>query len=92
MKDYSLEAAKKAKKLQFVPLIMLFLRTWGMIRYYIYITSSVNESESVRKFQVALIYIQVRLLCPNSDQHQISPCNITTSSTPELMRIKDMIT
>ena len=31
-------------------------------------------------------------LKPNSDQHQISPCNINTYSTPEVMRIKDMIT
>ena len=29
---------------------------------------------------------------PNSDQHQISPCNINAYSTPEVMRIKDMIT
>ena len=31
-------------------------------------------------------------LSPNSDQHQISPCNINAYSTPEVMRIKDMIT
>ena len=31
-------------------------------------------------------------LSPNSDQHQISPCNINAYSTPEAMRIKDMIT
>ena len=30
-------------------------------------------------------------LSPNSDQHQISPCNIDAYSTPEVMRIKDMI-
>ena len=29
---------------------------------------------------------------PNSDQHQISPCNTNAYSTPEVMRIKDMIT
>ena len=29
---------------------------------------------------------------PNSDQHQISPCNINAYSTPEVMRIKDLIT
>ena len=29
---------------------------------------------------------------PNSDQHQISPCNINPYSTPEVMRIKNMIT
>ena len=28
----------------------------------------------------------------NYDQHQISPCNINVYSTPEVMRIKDMIT
>ena len=31
-------------------------------------------------------------LSPNSDQHQISPCNINANSTAEVMRIKDMIT
>ena len=29
---------------------------------------------------------------PNNDQHEISPCNINVHSTPEVMRIKDMIT
>ena len=33
----------------------------------------------------------VNPLSPNSDQHQISPCNINAYSTPEVMRIKDMI-
>ena len=28
----------------------------------------------------------------NSDQHQISPSNINAYSTPEVMRIRDMIT
>ena len=31
-------------------------------------------------------------LSPSSDQRQISPCNINAYSTPEVMRIKDMIT
>ena len=31
-------------------------------------------------------------LSPNSDQHQISPCNINAYSTHEVMRIKDIIT
>ena len=31
-------------------------------------------------------------LSPNSDQHQISPCNMNAYSTPEVTRIKDMIT
>ena len=31
-------------------------------------------------------------LRPNSDQHQFSPCNINAYSTPEVIRIKDMIT
>ena len=30
-------------------------------------------------------------LSPNSDQHEISPCNIDAHSTPEDMRIKDVI-
>ena len=29
---------------------------------------------------------------PNSDQHQISPCNSNAYSTPEVMRIKDVVT
>ena len=32
------------------------------------------------------------LLSSNSDQRQISPCNINAYSIPEVMRIKDMIT
>ena len=31
-------------------------------------------------------------LSPNSDQHQISRCNINAYSTSEVMRINDMIT
>ena len=31
-------------------------------------------------------------LSPNSDQHQISPCNINAYSTPEVMRIKVIVT
>ena len=31
-------------------------------------------------------------LSSNSDQRQISPCNISIYSTPEVMRIKDIIT
>ena len=31
-------------------------------------------------------------LTPNSDQHQISPCNINAYSTTEVTRIEDMIT
>ena len=34
----------------------------------------------------------LELKSPNSDQHQISPCNINAYSTPEVMRINDMIT
>ena len=30
-------------------------------------------------------------ISPNSDQHQISPCNIDAYSTLEVMRIKEMI-
>ena len=29
-------------------------------------------------------------LSPNSDQHQISPCNINAYSTPEVMTIKEI--
>ena len=36
-------------------------------------------------------YKEFNPLSPNSDQHQISPCNINAFSTPEVMRIKDMI-
>ena len=32
------------------------------------------------------------LLSPNSDQHQISPCDINACPAVEVMRIKDMIT
>ena len=32
------------------------------------------------------------LTSPNSDQHQISPCNINSYLNPEVMRIKNMIT
>ena len=31
-------------------------------------------------------------LSPNSDQHQLFPCNINPYSIPEVMRRKDMIT
>ena len=42
-----------------------------------------------------LLWISLRIinsLSPHSDQHQISPCDIKVYSTPEVMRIKDMIT
>ena len=35
---------------------------------------------------------KINPLSPNSDQHQISPCNINAYSTPEVMRIMDMNT
>ena len=35
---------------------------------------------------------RINPLSPNSDQHQISPCFINAYSTPEVMRMKDMIT
>ena len=60
IKSSALEAARKAdKKLTFVPLVLLFLRFWGMLRFYIYLTSSVDESESTRKFKKILLYFQV---------------------------------
>ena len=39
----------------------------------------------------ALLCFLFNPLRPNGDQHQISPCNINACSTPEVMRIKDMI-
>ena len=36
--------------------------------------------------------LPVNSLSPNSDQHQISPCNIHAYTTPEVMRVKHMIT
>ena len=35
---------------------------------------------------------KINPLSPDSDEHQISPCNINAYSTPEVMRIKDMVT
>ena len=35
---------------------------------------------------------RINPLIPYSDQHQISPYNINAFSTPEVLRIKDMIT
>ena len=34
----------------------------------------------------------VHIVDPNSDEHQISPCNINAYSTPEVTRIIDLIT
>ena len=45
--------------------------------------SSVNQEKQL---------LNINPLSPNSDQHEISPCNINAYSTPEVMRIKDMIT
>ena len=38
------------------------------------------------------MYVEVEKVSPNGDQHQISPCNISAYSTPEVIRTKDMIT
>ena len=38
------------------------------------------------------IHSSFKPLSPNSDQHQIFPCNINAYSTPKVVRIKDMIT
>ena len=55
-----LEAAKKVdKKLTLVPIVLLFRRSWGMLRFCIYLTSSVIESESTRKAQHILLCFQV---------------------------------
>ena len=40
----------------------------------------------------ASTFNSLTLFSPNSDQHQISPCNINAYLTPEVMRIKNMIT
>ena len=37
-------------------------------------------------------HVCINPLSPNSDQHQISPCNINAYSTPGVMRINNMIT
>ncbi|CAH3121119.1 unnamed protein product [Pocillopora meandrina] len=56
----SLEEAKRYdKKLTLVPVIFLFLRSWGMMRFAIYSSSSVHESKPVRNAQEVLIYFQV---------------------------------
>lgn len=56
----SLEAAKRFdKKLTLVPVIFLCLRSWGMMRFAIYLSSSVHESKPVRNVQEVLIYFQV---------------------------------
>ena len=34
----------------------------------------------------------LNLFTPNSDQHLISPCNITPESNIKVMRIKEMVT
>ena len=39
-----------------------------------------------------LFIVEILVLNPYSDQHHISPCNINCYSSPEVMRIKDMIT
>ena len=43
-------------------------------------------------YTVSLLSTSLNTLSPNSDQYQISPGNISAYSTPEVMRIKDMIT
>ena len=59
----SLEAAKRFdRKLTLVPIIFLFLRSWGMMRFCIYLTSSVHESHSERSVQEVLIYFQVSVV------------------------------
>ena len=40
----------------------------------------------------SIVLKHINPLNPNSDQHQISPCNINAYSTPEVIRIKDKIT
>lgn len=55
----SLEEARKAdKQLTLVPIIFLFLRSWSMIRFCIYLASSVHQSQSLLGAQEILIYFQ----------------------------------
>ena len=41
---------------------------------------------------ISVVCRKRKSLSSNSDQHQISPCNINVYSTPEVMRIEGMIT
>ena len=42
--------------------------------------------------RASIIMTRLNPLSPNNDQYHISPCNINAYSTPEVMRIKNIIT
>ena len=48
-----------------------------------------TEISVIRRQRVK--FAPVNPLSPNSDQHQISPCNINAYSIPEVMRIKNIM-
>lgn len=56
------EARKADKQLTLVPIIFLFLRSWSMIRFCIYLVSSAQQSQSLLDAQEILIYLQVSVL------------------------------
>lgn len=56
------EARKADKQLTLVPIIFLFLRSWSMIRFCIYLASSAQQSQSLLDAQEILIYLQVSVL------------------------------
>ena len=55
-------------------------------------TMEVQQMRSVAREEKMRRQVEVNPLRPNSDQHQISLCNIEIFSVREVMRIKDMIT
>ena len=64
IRSRSLEAVKRAdRRLTCVPIIFLILRACGMLRFCIYISSTMEElqSETTRNIQEVLVYVQVRL-------------------------------
>ena len=63
----------------------LVIKDWTNVHAQILL---IQRRPSIRSHSVLLF----NAVSPNSNQHQISPCNINAYSTPEVMRIKDMIT
>ena len=70
------EARKADKQLTLVPIIFLFLRSWSMIRFCIYLVSSAQQSQSLLDAQEILIYLQVSVLyfclCVDMSRRSIS--------------------
>ena len=54
------EARKADKQLTLVPIIFLFLRSWSMIRFCIYLVSSAQQSQSLLDAQEILTFDFVR--------------------------------